>query len=820
MHKIDRVLPAALCSAVLGVALAALCGGSNVAAAAKPTDYMTHAPSGEQPSSPPRAAAAASTIANVPVCTAADDQLGPVVISGGASGIVLWEDSRYGQLDIYAQKLAANGNPEWVDDGVPVCKAGSNQSGARGIADGVGGVIVAWQDARGDSATDIYAQRLTSEGIPVWANGGVLVCGAVGNQRAPVVVDDGQGGVVVAWLDDRAQGSDVYVQRVSTSGVLQWAAQGVALCTAAGVQDQLAVVSDGQRGAIVTWRDGRSDGGDIYARRVTTAGVAQWAANGVALCAATGVQEAPAVVGDGAGGLVAVWEDARAGALDIYARRVDGAGAPQWAANGVAACAEDGDQRAPALCEDGQGGVVAAWQDGRPGGQWQEVYAQRLDEAGAPQWAANGVGVCTAAGDQLAPALVRDPVGGVLVAWCDGHPGNNGMDIYVQHVSDTGAGQWTAQGVLVCDAANGQEAVQVMADGLGGGQIAWLDHRAGSTTDLYGQHVDAAGQVSNPCPTPGTLVSGVPDPTTAAQNYRIFRQQSFFWSGVGVQGAGGDWDVEVYDQSSPGYAPYPVCFGEPLAGSFGTTTADFVIADFNDNQTPPDTYAVRASLYSGTGSAVIEWDDGPDTIVKDGPGVTSPANWTGVLDVYDVSLTAGNTYWFELIHDPAADIRVLVFTSFGSPDYYYVVPRSARAAESPGRWLSYAAPATDRYGVVVVNDNGTPDQYTLKVWSTTPVGVDDALPADGTGLRRLAPNPSAGPLSIQFALREAGLVAFDLLDLAGRVVAHIPERRWEAGTWSVAAEGRAEKPAAPGLYFVRMSVDGNTVGLGRLAVVR
>jgi hypothetical protein len=817
MRKFAWVFPA---TAVLGVALVAHRVESDVTAAAKPNDYMARPPAGARPSSPPPGPVAASAIENVPVCTAAANQLGPVIVSLGSSGIVLWEDNRYGQLDIYAQQLAPNELPEWVEDGVPVCKAAGNQSHARGVSDGMGGVIVAWEDARGDTASDIYAQRLTSEGIPAWANGGVLVCGAWGNQRAPLVAEDGQGGAVVAWVDDRAQGSDVYVQRVSASGVVQWNPQGVALCTAAGVQQQLAMATDGQRGAIVAWQDGRADGGDIYAQRVTAGGVAQWSANGVALCAAAGVQEAPEAVCNGAAGLVVAWEDGRTGERDVYAQRVDGAGAPQWAANGVAACAAQGEQRAPVVCEDGQGGVVMAWQDGRPGGLGLDVYAQRLNGAGAPQWATDGVGVCTAAWDQVGPALVLDPVGGVLVAWSDARSGG-GTDIYAQHLADTGAGQWTAQGVLVCDAAHAQEAVQVMPDGLGGGQVVWLDHRAGLTTDLYGQHLDPAGQVSNPCPAPGSLVSGVPDPTTAAQNYRTFRQQAFYWSGVGVQGTGGaDWDIEVYDQTAQGMSPYPVCFGEPLAGSFGATTTDFVVGDFNDNHTPPAIYAVRASLYSGSGSAVIEWDDGSDMIVKDGPGVTSPSNWTGPLDVYDVSLTAGSTYWFELVHDPAADVRVLVFTAFGALDYYYVVPRSARAAESMGHWMSYTAPATDRYGVVVVNDNGTPGQYTLKVWSAPPVGVAEGPLADATGLQRLAPNPTMGPWSIQFTLREAGMVAFDVLDLAGRVVARIPERRWEAGKWTVAAEGGAENPAAPGLYFVRMSVDGHRVGPGRPLVVR
>jgi hypothetical protein len=218
---------------------------------------------------------------------------------------------------------------------------------------------------------------------------------------------------------------------------------------------------------------------------------------------------------------------------------------------------------------------------------------------------------------------------------------------------------------------------------------------------------------------------------------------------------------------------------------------------------------------------VIEWDDGPQVITKDGPGVTSSPDWTGPLDVYDVGLSAGVTYWFELNHDPAADIKVLVFTSYGSPDYYYVVPRSARVAESAGRFTSYTAPATDNYGVVVVNENGVADDYTLKVWSTTPVGVGGSLPVR-TGLRAVAPNPSAGRVQIQFALGEPAAAGFEVLDLAGRMVARIPEQRHEAGTWSVGWEGRTSggKPAAPGIYFVQMRVDGRRVGLARLALMR
>jgi hypothetical protein len=392
----------------------------------------------------------------------------------------------------------------------------------------------------------------------------------------------------------------------------------------------------------------------------------------------------------------------------------------------------------------------------------------------------------------------------------------------VQHVDVTGGVQWTAGGVRVCDAANVQDVPRVMADGLGGAAVVWRDYRAGASCDLYGQHLDAAGQVADPCTGTTPLPAETPVAATGTQNYYTFDQTLFYWSAVGVRGdVGGDWDLEVYDEGTFGLNPYPLCFGAPLAGSFGSATVDFVVADFHDNQTPPANYGVRAFRYSGTGGAMIEWHDGPQVIAKDGPGVTSPPSWTGPIDVYDVSLSGGITYWFELNHDPSADIRVLVFTSYDSPDYYYVVPRSARVAESPGRYMSYTAPATDYYGVVVVNENGVADDYNLRVLSNPPVGVD-LRPVPRTGLEAMVPNPSAGSTRIQFALREPGTAAFDVVDMAGRRVARIPEQRHEAGTWSTGWEGRTSsgRPAPPGIYFVQMWVDGRRTGIARLALIR
>jgi hypothetical protein len=62
---------------------------------------------------------------------------------------------------------------------------------------------------------------------------------------------------------------DIYAQRISSSGAIQWSADdGVAICKAGYSQWHPTIISDGSGGAIITWQDGRSGNYDIYAQRI------------------------------------------------------------------------------------------------------------------------------------------------------------------------------------------------------------------------------------------------------------------------------------------------------------------------------------------------------------------------------------------------------------------------------------------------------------------------------------------------------------------------------------------------------------------------
>jgi hypothetical protein len=379
---------------------------------------------------------------------------------------------------------------QWQADGNALSTDLNNQERHAMVADGSGGAIVAWLDNR-NGGWDIFAQRVNAFGMVQWAADGDTLCSAAGDQEFVTIASDGAGGAIVAWQDRRTAVLNIYAQRVNALGVAQWTANGVVVCAAAGHQYIPAIVSDGAGGAIVAWYDARNFNLDIYVQRMNASGVAQWTADGVALCTAVGSQYYPQIVSDGAGGAIVTWQDDRAAPLgpDIYARRVNAAGVAQWTANGVALSTQTDDQSYPSLVPDGAGGAIVAWLDYRSSGPG--IYAQRVDALGAVQWPGDGVALGTTAGEPYPPAIMSDGAGGAIATWNEVYVDTT---IHAQWVDGAGAVQWGANGSGLCTAVNDRLYPAIAPDGAGGAIVAWTDYRNGNpNSDIYAQRVNPSG---------------------------------------------------------------------------------------------------------------------------------------------------------------------------------------------------------------------------------------------------------------------------------------------------------------------------------------
>jgi len=387
---------------------------------------------------------------------------------------------------------------QWSTDSTvnnPICIAAGGQFRPAIISDGAGGAIIAWEDSRSGSS-DIYAQRISAGGVVLWQANGVPICAASDDQSFPSLVSDDSGGAIITWQDYRNLSiPDIYAQRVDAGGVTRWTANGVPVCTAADGQFRPVIVTDGARGAIIVWEDLRNGPQfDIYAQRVNAAGAVQWTTDGVAISTADNDQRAPTLIADGTGGAIITWEDSRgSGIPDIYAQRINAAGSVQWAANGVPVAIAPLNQNTPTITSDGAGGAIITWWDVR-GGSASDIYAQRLNANGAAQWTANGVAICTAPSSQLVPSIVSDGAGGAIITWWD-QRNSTQYDIYAQRVNAAGLVQWTTDGVPVSTAPGDQYVTSLVQDDSGGAIITWQDGRRIANDDIRAQRVNSTGVV-------------------------------------------------------------------------------------------------------------------------------------------------------------------------------------------------------------------------------------------------------------------------------------------------------------------------------------
>ena len=318
----------------------------------------------------------------------------PVIAADGVGGaLVAWLENRT-EFDsrfqrVYIQRIAASGSAMWIAGGRMPAEAAWEMRSPSIAAAPDGGAIVAWEDLRTGSS-DIYAQKLDpSWGYFAWPEDydhgpdyqGMVVSAADSNQTNPQIVSDGLGGACIVWEDSRNGNRDLYAQRL-VGGYPAWPSDGRAVSTAPGSQQDPAVTSDGASGVAIAWRDFRAGAeADLFAQRLSGAGQALFASNGIALCTVAGDQAGLCVASDGSGGLIASWVDSRLGSSDFWGQRVSADGVVRWATGGAPISLAAGGQYRAAITSDGRGGAIVVW-DGASDDYSVDIYAQRIDRSG------------------------------------------------------------------------------------------------------------------------------------------------------------------------------------------------------------------------------------------------------------------------------------------------------------------------------------------------------------------------------------------------------------------------------------------------------
>ncbi len=793
---------------------------------------------------------------NTPVVTATNNNAQAVsVTSDGAGGtIVTWSDQRGtgGLGDIYVHHLTASGGVDaaWPVNGRGVCTAANYQVTPVIVSDGSGGAIIAWVDYRPGATSDIYAHHVLASGVvdPAWPVDGRAVCAATGDQLRAQIASDGAGGAIVAWDDQRSGGFlDTYAHHVLSTGAVDpaWPVNGLAVCTAANDQNFVALVSDGAGGAVVSWMDARTSPFDIYAQHVRAGGTADpnWTANGIAVCTAANIQQQLAMVSDGSGGAVVTWADFRTGGNnDIYAQHVLAGGTVDfgWPADGRALCTAAGNQTVPAIVSDGAGGAIVAWDDRRNAGIG-DIYAQHVLAAGAVDgaWPVDGRAVCSASADQTVPSVASDGSGGAVIAWADQRNGSSNIDVFAAHVSGAGAldTAWPANGAAVSTATGNQQVPAIVSDAAGGGIVTFVDMRAGLFA-LYAQRVARYGVLGTPEPVIAS-VKDVPgdqggrvklswdaswldtDPSPVVDHYWIFRSvppaavAAAIRNGVAVRlvsaavravsedplGATSGWHV------TPSLFATQYATGTVYWEYLASQNALHIVSGYSylATTTGDSTGAYNPS----TQFMVVAWNAGGtqywSSPAAGGYSVDNLPPFTPSMLIGNFQPNATHLHWQPNGEADFANYRLYRGTSPGftpSPGNLVSSPPDTGYADAGAIGFYYKLSAVDAHG----NESG----FAL----LTPASTAEVSGATlALALAAPAPNPASGSVMLRITLPTTDRADLAIHDVSGRRVRTVLTGVHGPGEHAVRWDGRddAGHALAPGLYFVRLETAGRVL---------
>jgi hypothetical protein len=446
---------------------------------------------------------------NTPVCITSGDQLYPSLVTDGAGGaIITWLDFRSGQPAVYLQRLNAEGVAQWAVNGIPIYEQPEPQDAAGLVSDGVGGAIVCWRDRRGGTIF-VYGQRVAPNGAVLWTQTGVPI---FQGESGFCLTSDGAGGCIVSWEESRNNNSDLFAQKLDSSGQTQWPSGGVVVCADTSTQRGPAITSDEFGGAIVGWLDNRNGQDDVFVQRISREGSTLWTTGGVRVSYTYDVSH-PLFTGDGLGGVIATWfVQTPWGDNGIVAQHISpDDGRLMWDTLGIFVIATDRPLWHISQTSDGEGGAFVLSRYSTPGGM--SVLVDRVEggQGGAvlegsllySDICPDGIEGAVEGGQGVANASIlyadicSDGIGGAFVAaTCGVYPiPEPNCQVLGWHRNHDNAPLWPT--VLISTTTDistptEKSRCRVVSDGLGGAIFIWEDLR-NANRDIYAQHVSSDG---------------------------------------------------------------------------------------------------------------------------------------------------------------------------------------------------------------------------------------------------------------------------------------------------------------------------------------
>ncbi len=289
-------------------------------------------------------------------------------------------------------------------------------------------------------------------------NVNLSVCDVTGEQALTKIVACPDGGCYISWFDHRGSSYAVYLQKLNSLGVKQFAADG--LLVSDNPQNSSLVdydlISDDNNNAIIAFTDIRN-GPQInpFAYKISPTGTMLWGANGVTLSdSVNSFQPNPKIVKTTDGNFVFVWRIG-SGPIKIAMQKLNSAGVKQWGTSPIlisSGTTENYDWPSEVVSDNGN--IILYW-CGYTGSFISpanyKLYAQKISSSGARVWNSTQDTVYSLGrvSGFYTPLVFSDGSNGAIFVWQDDRFATNQTNSYVHRINSAGTFLFPVNGSAV-----------------------------------------------------------------------------------------------------------------------------------------------------------------------------------------------------------------------------------------------------------------------------------------------------------------------------------------------------------------------------------
>ncbi len=410
--------------------------------------------------------------------------------TGGA--FIFWEDNATGlQNEVNFMHIEPNGDISFRADGKRISESIGDQDNPAAVAAGKDAAVVAWKDFSGSKSGNLLIQKVNSGGINLWKSEGIKITNGTNEISDYSLCSNSKNEIFITYLSKEPGhifSTNVMLQKISADGRFLLDPAGVKISSSEDSKLSPYVLADDSGGVYIFWIESSAGRAKILSQHYDRTGSALWGKkplpitdNNLNIIAFTAIN---------AGQDIYIAYQVLKKNKAVYHQLISSRGKLLWGKNGKVCSVKEGIQSIPQMINSGSS-LILSWTNEINNNR--DVYVQKYDRTGKPQWIAGGLPIIRMNGDQFGQRLISDNHNGAIIAWLDRRTASVTGNIYSQRVSAEGSLMWDSTGIAIGSYFNTPKSyLNLLPDGRGSA-IAVFKEKRNNTNGIYVQKIFNSG---------------------------------------------------------------------------------------------------------------------------------------------------------------------------------------------------------------------------------------------------------------------------------------------------------------------------------------